>query len=523
MGEMVHGQYVSDEQLAEDTAQDMQQVLDECYKSKKRLAQVFFPEKFYLPFSDVIHDPIFDILDDKTIEKAVIVAPRGSGKTSLVNFLCAAQAILFQDYRYVVPVSCSSPHAIMQAENLKRELLTNRNVLSMFGSIRMHRDRVMEQFAKTQWLAELDDNFSTLVFPRGSGQQIRGLLYNSARPDLILVDDLEDPKKLLSDEQREQQRKWFMSDLCGAVPDDKPYRIIVLGSLLHQDCLINRLAQDANWVHVFLSICDENHKSYWPEKMSNAKIAARRDELRKMGLGNVFDCEYRGKLVPADATFQHSHFNYYEETDLDLSTNPNVENFVLVDPAKTSGSNLQASESAVVGVGVNLVSNAFYVRDVVVKRMRPDVLFDEVFKMADRVNARIVGIEVTGLEDFIVHPFQCEVIRRGSNIELIELKARGHKLDRIAGLINPSRLGRIHYNKHNCGRLTDQLLSYPYGRTDAMDAFAYIIPLLEQGRRYFSYESDSKDKKESRVAIEKEYEGVYSGYEPRVSANVNVR
>ena len=51
-----------------------------------------------------------------------------------------------------------------------------------------------------------------------------------------------------------------------------------------------------------------------------------------------------------------------------------------------------------------------------------------------------------------------------------------------------------------------------------MDAFAYILTLLEAGRRYFSFESDTKEKSETRAAIEAEYEGVYKDYEPRVGA-----
>ena len=53
----------------------------EVAKSHRLAAKVLFPESFHRPFSDRIHQPIFEILDDRSIRKAVVIAPRGIGKT----------------------------------------------------------------------------------------------------------------------------------------------------------------------------------------------------------------------------------------------------------------------------------------------------------------------------------------------------------------------------------------------------------------------------------------------------------
>ena len=166
----------------------------------------------------------------------VIVAPRGCGKTSCVNLVGAAHGILFRDCKYIVPISMSATHAIMQSENLKRELLTNSRVVKLFGSIKLRRPRELELFSKEQWLTEPDPQVNwpgTLVFPRGSGQEVRGFLHGNSRPDLILIDDLEDPRELLSEDQREKQKDWFMGSVLGAVSQKQAHRIIIIGSMLH--------------------------------------------------------------------------------------------------------------------------------------------------------------------------------------------------------------------------------------------------------------------------------------------------
>ena len=124
--------------------------------------------------------------------------------------------------------------------------------------------------------------------------------------------------------------------------------------------------------------------------------------------------------------------------------------------------------------------------------------------MADRFNARVVGIEVTSLNEFITYPVRNEMLRRGLMFDLIELKARGKKEDRIASLASFYRQGLIYHKKGVCDVLETQLMSFPRSRYfDAMDAFAYIVEMLEVGYRYFEPAEDVYDSPED---IEKEYD-----------------
>ena len=120
---------------------------------------------------------------------------------------------------------------------------------------------------------------------------------------------------------------------------------------------------------------------------------------------------------------------------------------------------------------------------------------DQAITMAERLGARVLGVEVTGLDQWIEQPFRDEISRRGMPLNFVPLHAKkgrgelgyeGGKVGRIAGLIPYYRQGFIYHNGAVCAPLEAQLRSFPRAkRWDAMDALAYILELLDYGERYF--------------------------------------
>lgn len=467
------------------TREDIEDILVSCCTSTRVTATTLFPDRFYLPFA-AIHNPMFAILDDDTIDKAVITAPRGLGKTSIINLAYPAKKILFREKKFIVPISNSATQAVMQSENLKRELTTNHLIRSIFGP--MKSSIPSDAFTKDMWVTE----GGTLVFPRGTGQQVRGILHNDERPDLIIGDDLEDSEGVRSEDQRKKLKEWWFADVLGSTSRfKKNWKIVVIGTLLHEDSLLANLTDDENWVHLNIDICDDDYHSLWPEFMSDEDIAKLADTYRSQGLLDTFFREYRNKAISTeDAVFLQQYFKYYDEGDHDLNKSRAIENIVIVDPAKTT--KMHSAYSAVVGVGVNLVANRIYLRDISAGMYHPDRLYDEAINMAQRINAHVLAIEVTSLNEFITYPLRNELVRRGVQIELIELNARAKKEDRIKGLVPFYRRGLVFHNKSVSRPLEEQLLSFPRSRrADIMDAFAYTIEALEQGDRYFYARSDN--------------------------------
>jgi hypothetical protein len=379
----------------------------------------------------------------------------------------------------------------MQTENLKNELLNNTLVRRHFGSIKASKADMdyEEQFSRHAWVANVGGQASTLVYPRGSGQQVRGLLFRNNRPDLLIIDDLEDTETIENEDVRRKRKVWFFADVMKCISRlSKDYKIIYIDTLKHEDSLLEDLLASPDWHSIRLEICDDNYNSYAPEFVSTEEIKKEAQAHRESGMLDVFFREYRNIPISLeDAVFKQSYFKYYEETDVEFRRNlKNIETFLVIDPAKTA--KLHSAESSIVAVGVDRTSSKIFIRDVVASKMLPDELYNELFLMAARFKARVVGVEVTSLHEFIVQPIKNEMFRRGIVFELIELHARGgqKKEMRVAQLAPYYRHGFIYHNKNCCDALESQLLSFPRSkRFDIMDAEAYLIEMLEVGGRYF--------------------------------------
>ncbi len=488
--------------------EQIKEVMAQCWLSTKTTAQLLFSDLFYRPFA-TITEPLFAALDDDSIQKIVVKAPRGWGKTTIANLVYPAKKILFRDKKFIVLISNTSTQAVMQSENLKREMLTNRDLRKIFGDIRTNNAMgfdIDESFSKEMWVA----NGETLVLPRGAGQQVRGVNFGSNRPDLIVFDDVEDRKAVQSEDQRKDLKEWMFSDVLNSVERGRnDWKIVFIGTLLHEDSLLASLLADPTWYKIEIDLCNDALQSNWPDFMSDEQIRALYSTYKAQGLLDTFAREYRGQAIAKeDAVFKQEYFKSYSESSEEFTKNlPGLESVVIIDPAKTT--KVVSNYSAIVGVGINTLIPRIYIRDIDAGMMHPEEIYQRAFDMADRIGARTIGYEVTSLNEFITYPITTYMLKRGKFYQLIELKARGKKEDRIA-MLNPLyRLGYIFHNDRVCHVLEQQLISFPKSkRDDVMDATAYLVELLELGERYFAPDTGRGDvpDEDEFAELDKEYE-----------------
>ena len=501
---------------------EIEEILYQCSISTEMVAKTFFPERFELEFAPEVHGKIFDLIDGPS-QKVAIAAPRGWGKTSIVALALKARYILFRLVNFICYINKSHDAASLQTENLRRELVSNRTIKAFFGDFRQRDVNIKEfeeVFSKKAWVA-----YNTLVWPRGAGQQVRGVLFKNDRPGLIVIDDLEDPVKVMNDEIRKSWYTWLYADVIKAVPrigkKAQNYKIVYIDTLKHEDSTLQKLLDSPEWDSVRLEACDDNFQSTAPNFMSNESIEKEWKEHVEAGQSDVFFRELRNLPISSkDAAFRQEYFHYYNlppdrrcgENDLttfdsEIQQDKNIETVVLLDPAKTV--KIHSAESAIVGVGIDLTRAKLYVRDAISEKMYPDEIYSAMFGMARMLDAKVLGIEETSLNEFIKQPIKNEMFRTGSFFELIWLKARGgmKKELRVKELVPYYRGGYIYHNAAcaTVNKLEQQLLMFPRSKLwDLMDCFAYIIEMLELGERYFS-PSENPDDIESEYA-ELDYE-----------------
>lgn len=488
---------------------ETQQIHSLCSVSTRMTANTFFPDRFTLPFAEEVHGKIFDLIDGPE-NKVAIAAPRGWGKTSIVALALMARYILYHITGFVCYINKSHDAASLQTENLRRELVTNRMIKHYFGSFKQ-RDAnsadFEEVFSKKAWVA-----YNTLIWPRGAGQQVRGVLFKNDRPGLIVIDDLEDPEKVENDEIRKAWKRWLYADVVKAIPRlHRNWKIVYIDTLKHEDSLLQHLLDSPDWASVRLEACDDNFKSTAPKFMSDEDVEKEWQEHVNAGETDVFFRELRNLPISTkDAAFRQEYFKYYNRpiemggskeedlklTDAEVQQNKNIETVVILDPAKTV--KIHSAESAIVGIGIDLASARLYVRDIISEKMYPDEIYDALFGMGTRLGAKVLGIEETSLNEFIRQPIKNEMFRRGTFFELIWLKARGgmKKELRVKELVPYYRGGYIYHNAScvNTKKLEAQLGMFPRSALwDIMDCLAYIIEMLELGERYFSPSENPDD------------------------------
>ena len=502
--------------------EDLKQILAACSVSTEMTAKTFFPERFYVPFAENIHGKIFDLIDGPA-QKVAIAAPRGWGKTSIVGLALMARYILFRHTGFICYINKSHDAASLQTENLRRELVTNRMVKHFFGSFKIDQNSAdfEEVFSKKAWVA-----YNTLVWPRGAGQQVRGVLFKNDRPGLIIIDDLEDPQKITNDEIRKAWYEWLYADVIKAVPRlHRNWKIVYIDTLKHEDATLQKLLDSPEWESVRLEACDDDFHSTAPIFMSDKDIEREWQEHCDSGQTDVFFRELRNLPISTkDAAFQQSYFHYYSipsenlkngldmaKIDAEIQSDRNIETVILLDPAKTV--KIHSAESAIIGIGIDLNSAKIYVRDAISEKMYPDEIYESMFGMGIRLDAKVLGIEETSLNEFIKQPIKNEMFRRGSFFEIVWLKARGgmKKELRVKELVPYYRGGYIYHNAAcpTIKKLEQQLLMFPRSKLwDLMDCLAYIIEMLELGERYFSPKDNPEDS-------ESEYSDL--DYDPEIS------
>ncbi|MCH8285748.1 hypothetical protein IIB79_04380, partial [candidate division KSB1 bacterium] len=167
-----------------------------------------------------------------------------------------------------------------------------------------------------------------------------------------------------------------------------------------------------------------------------------------------------------------------------------------------------SADTAIVGLTVNTLTRGIFIRDIVSDKFFPDQIYSESFAMAHRIDAKAIGIEVTGLNAFIMYPFRNAMLAAGYIFTLVELKARkgtagprSGKIARVASLSPLYRGGFVYHNRNCCEPLERQLMAFPKSKKwDIMDALGYITELLDSGDLFFTPEEDYANQEEAAEA-----------------------
>ncbi|MHB1117922.1 MAG: hypothetical protein ACYCZ7_00105, partial [Minisyncoccota bacterium] len=255
---------------------------------------IYFPHYVKYMTADFQRE-IFSLLEDERNQTLVLVAFRGSGKSTIVTMAHVLWAVLGkQQKKYVVIGGLTQRQARQHLQNIKRELESNETLRNDLGPFREEQD---------EWgsLSLVISNCGAKITAASTEQSIRGMRHGAHRPDLIILDDVEDLASVQTLESRDKTHQWFSGDVLPA--GDIGTRMVIVGNLLHEDSLIMRLRngiKNGDFTGTFRQypIINESGICLWPGKFPDEQSIE--IERKKIGNYNAWMREYMLQIIPED-------------------------------------------------------------------------------------------------------------------------------------------------------------------------------------------------------------------------------
>lgn len=203
----------------------------------------YFPHYIRSPHKSELHRYLFlrlpEIVASEKSETDAIAAPRGEAKSTLVSQLFVLWCLVTGRKRYPVIVMDSIDQAYPMLEAIKAELEFNPRLATDFAEA-CGQGRV--------WQAgTIVTRNDVKVQVAGSGKKLRGLRHGPYRPDLCVLDDIENDEQVRNPEQRDKLQGWLSKTVLPLGGAGAKYDVVYIGTILHYDSVLARTLANKLW------------------------------------------------------------------------------------------------------------------------------------------------------------------------------------------------------------------------------------------------------------------------------------
>lgn len=470
----------------------MQVEIEKDFIAITRRARSSLPAFYYIFLADKtkwskpapFHYQISDILLNEKKNFAV-EAFRECGKSEYVLKAFPLYRLFFpsNDARYIVLILRNQRNATKKLKEIA--------AIHQSDPVLSHNLKTVHEQSAEAYEVELHEGL-VRIEAYGKGATLRGINWRGRRPDVIIMDDVQDFEDAQSETVLEKDWEWFLSDvrLLGTSS-----RIFMIGNNLGEKCLIERVfehSKELSFETLRIPALDEKGNPTWPsffakkyeekhglsnlteEEKALKFLQEEKEAYRKAGKLEIW---YRERLCQAIAgetqTFRREYFRYYSPNEVPrILKNSNV--FITVDLAISEKETADFTAICVVAVDEG---NNWYVLDVIYGRFNPSETIERVFWAVKKYKPLEVGIEKVQYQAALSHFLEKEMRRRNLFFTITELKASKQKEIRIKALEPRFKAGLVHFPDIAdwLTELESELLMFPRGKhDDLIDALAYM-------------------------------------------------
>ena len=446
--------------------------------------------------SPEFHHELWDLCCSEN-QYVAAAAPRGHAKSTAVSFAYVLGAVLFRAHKFVLLVSDTEAQASMFLGNIKQELQENEDLIELFQLKKD--DKGLVKFPKdteTDIIVETIDGHKFRIIAKGAEQKLRGLNWNGTRPDLVVVDDLENDELVMNKERRTKLRRWFYAALLPVMSPRGKFRMV--GTILHMDSLLESLMPrewDKATVHEALktwsmkprqmwkSIKWRAHNSdfsalLWSERFNKEFFEQKREDFLRQGIPDVYSQEYLNE--PIDEAV-----SYYKKGDFLLRTKDDeklrLNYYITADLAISEKETADWSAFVVGGVDEN---KKLHVVNVIRERLDGREIVDLILALHRTYEPLAFGIEEMQVSKAIGPFLREEMMRQNTYPTLVPMKHMNKdKLMRGRSIQARMRAKAVKFDGEADWFPTfqDELLKFPRAKNDDQaDAFAYLGLLVDK-------------------------------------------
>lgn len=420
---------------------------------------------------------MMQMASNPSIEQMGVMAFRESGKSSILTTAFPIWAITGSlQKKFVVIIGRTQELAAMHL----------RSIADALGD-----DLVKKDF----WPYEVEQNITnagSIVLPKynarivafGREQTIRGLRHGAHRPDLIIMDDVEDTSSVRSPESRDANYNWFTSELIPIGSDNAKY--IFIGNLVHEDSLMSRIRNEMESNErsgVFLSYpIMENDEPLWKARFPDKKAVEKLE--KKVGDPVTWMREYMLRLISDEPELITKDMIHYYDKRPDPLRDQHHRIIVGVDPAISMKSRRDKTAMVAIDVIGEGDSKKFYVRPFPINK-QIDVIdtVKQILFYNKNLKRPKFYIEQVAYQQSLVQLLE----RSGEIISVKGIHPTKDKRERLAMIVYAIDQGKILFKDTGCEELIRQLTNFnTVAHDDLVDALTMAI---------LAYEDDEPDTK----------------------------
>lgn len=429
--------------------------------------------------------------------KLAVAAPRGEAKSTYVALFFVLWCVVTGRKHYILLIADALTQAAALLEAVKAELEANPR-LGMDFPEATGRGRIWNEVTTVT-----AGNIKLQAL--GAGKRMRGLRHGPHRPDLCILDDLENDENVQKPEQRDKLEAWLQRTVLSLGPADDSMDVVYVGTILHYDSVLARTLKKPLWrSRAFRAVLAWPHRMdlwdrweailhgegaeaalafhtahaddmaqgaevSWPAMRPLYKLMEKRAEDHA-----AFDAEQQNDPLSGDDAPFATCITFWVDRRADWLF------FGAVDPSLGKHGAGRDPSAILVG-GFHRATMTLDVVEALIRKRHPDRIIEDVIAAHAEYRCLMWGVEAVQFQEFFAHVLAQRALERGMAMPVRPVVNGTDKQLRIETLQPYMVQGRIRLHPSQA-TLVDQLRHFPKAdHDDGPDALEMLWRMATGG------------------------------------------